>query len=148
MQDDIILNKITIIERCIKRIQEEYYGFEEEFEEKYTKQDAVILNIQRACEASIDLANHIIRIKKWGIPQSSKDVFTILNNNKIIDKDLTERLQKMVGFRNIAVHDYQNLDLNIIKSIIINNLTDLLKFTGIILENRIQNTEDRRQKKE
>ncbi len=32
--------------------------------EDFTKQDSIILNIQRACEASIDLAMHIVAGKK------------------------------------------------------------------------------------
>jgi hypothetical protein len=47
--DDILLNKIASIEKCIKRIKEEYSGSEEEFDKNYTKQDSIILNLQRAC---------------------------------------------------------------------------------------------------
>ncbi|CAA6808678.1 MAG: Unknown protein [uncultured Sulfurovum sp.] len=53
---DVVLNKIQTIERCLKRIREEYIGFEESFEENYTKQDSVILNLERASQASIDIA--------------------------------------------------------------------------------------------
>jgi len=56
--DDIILNKAAIIERCIHRIQEEYAGDERNLLENLTKQDSIILNLQRACEAAIDLAMH------------------------------------------------------------------------------------------
>ncbi len=57
--DDIILNKAAIIERCLKRIHEDYDGYKEEFRTSFLRQDAIILNLQRACEASIDLAAHI-----------------------------------------------------------------------------------------
>jgi uncharacterized protein YutE (UPF0331/DUF86 family) len=59
--DDVIFNKIATIEKCISRVYEEYSGFEEEFLENYTKQDSVVLNIERAAQASIDIATHIVK---------------------------------------------------------------------------------------
>lgn len=131
--DDIILNKATTIERCINRIKEEYVGSEKEFKTDFTKQDSIILNIQRACEASIDMANHIVRIKSLGIPQASRDVFIFLENAKIIPSELSKKLQAMVGFRNIAIHNYTQLDLAIVEQIIKNELKFFLEFNKILL---------------
>lgn len=64
MADSIIINKAGSIERCLKRIREDYIGFESDFEANYMRQDAVLLNLQRACEQSIDLANHLVKILK------------------------------------------------------------------------------------
>lgn len=130
---DVVLNKISVIERCIKRINEEYQGNFKNLE-NYTKQDSIILNIQRACEASIDLAMHIVSEEKLGIPQNSRDVFDVLLKKKIINEDLTENLKSMVGFRNIAVHDYQSVNLLIIKEIIEKHIYDLGKFTQYIFD--------------
>lgn len=130
--DDVIFNKIEIIERCLKRINEEYNG-EANNLRNLTKQDSIILNIQRACEASIDLAMHIVAMKGLGIPQSSRDAFDILVSNSIIEAQLARQLKAMVGFRNIAVHNYQELKLGVVEGIINNNLQELLKFGAIIL---------------
>lgn len=59
MADDVLLNKAAIIERCLQRIHEEYSGHESALETDYTRQDAIVLNLQRACEAAIDLAMHV-----------------------------------------------------------------------------------------
>lgn len=75
---DIILNKVEIIERCVKRV-EEVYEDNSEILSDFTKQDSIILNIQRACEASIDLAMQIISKQKLGLPKTSRDAF--LNNS-------------------------------------------------------------------
>lgn len=132
MSRDVILNKISVIERCIKRINEEY---ENNFEnlKNYTKQDSIILNIQRACEASIDLAMHIVSEKKLGIPQNSRDAFEVLYSNNIIDEKLLKNLKAMVGFRNIAVHDYQAVNLEIVKQIIEKHLLNLKEFVQLML---------------
>ena len=129
--DNVILNKIAIIERCIKRINEVYK--EELFNTNYDIQDIVILNLQRACEATIDLASRIIRLKKLGIPQKTREVFTTLQEAKIIPDELSKKLQAMVGFRNIAVHDYKAINTDIVKAIIEKIIPDLLNFTEIIL---------------
>ena len=132
MKNDVILNKISIIERCIKRIHEEYANNSEHLK-NFTKQDSIILNLQRACEASIDLAMHIVAEKKLGLPQTSRDAFTLLEAEGIIPSSLSKKMQAMVGFRNIAVHDYQEINLLILQKIIENHLVDFMQFTKTIL---------------
>ncbi len=132
MGDDVIYNKIEIIERCIQRVHEEYQGRPENLE-NYTKQDSIILNIQRACEAVIDLAMHVVAEKKLGIPQNSRDAFELLEKNGLIDSQLAQKLKSVVGFRNIAVHNYQSLNLEIVKKIIEYNLKDLTLFGQTVL---------------
>lgn len=102
MANDVILNKCAVIERCVKRILEEWTLAGDNFDTDYTRQDAAILNIQRACEAAIDAGQHIIREQQLGLPQSARDVFTVLADNAVISHELAESLKKMVGFRNIA----------------------------------------------
>lgn len=134
MKDDIILNKAQNIERCIKRIQEEYPGFEKKLSNNYLKQDSIILNLLRACEAAIDMAARMIRIRHLGIPQSSRDMFVLLEKANIIPNELSNRLQAMVGFRNIAIHDYTNIDLDIVKNIIEKRLDDFFKFIQLAIQ--------------
>ena len=133
MENDVIYNKIAIIERCINRINEVYNNNPDNLKD-YTKQDSIILNIQRACEAAIDLAMHIVSEKKLGIPQNSRDAFEILNSNNIIDNRLMKNLKSMVGFRNIAVHNYQAVNLSIIQEIIDKHLSDFSRFIEVILK--------------
>jgi len=133
MIDDVILNKIEIIKRCIRRVEEEYDGNPKNLE-NYTKQDSITLNIQRACEAVIDLGMHVIAERDLGIPQTSRDTFEILQDNKIISLEMSERLKAMIGFRNIAIHNYQRLNLKIVQAIIEKDLKDLLYFTDVILK--------------
>ena len=132
--DDIKLNKVAIIERCIKRIREEYADDESNLYENYTKQDSIILNIQRSCEAAIDLAMHEVRFHRLGIPQESREAFSLIHQAGLIERDLAERMMAMVGFRNIAVHDYQELNLEIVKQIVEKHLDDFLKFSSSLIK--------------
>lgn len=125
--DDVVLNKVATIERCLSRINEEFQS-EEEFKASFTKQDSVILNLQRACEAAIDISNRIIRIQQYEIPQSARDVFRQLESKHVISSELSENMQKMVGLRNIAVHDYQKLNMDIIIAVVKHQLEDFQDF--------------------
>ncbi len=135
MNQDLILNKKESVERCIKQVRQ-YYKIpsDEPFEENHLKQDAIAINLQRACELCIDLANHTIKSKKLGLPKESKESFRLLAENKIITKALSKKLEGMVGFRNILVHGYQQLNIEIMVDIIENRLDDLLTFTNAILK--------------
>lgn len=124
MPDDVVLSKIAIIERCLRRIREEYLGHETELATNLTRQDSIILNLLRACEAAIDIAMHLVRIKGLGLPQDSRDAFNLLLDANLITHDLCPRLQAMVGFRNIAIHDYQKLNLDIVRAVLNDHLAD------------------------
>lgn len=132
MKNDVILNKISIIERCVHRIREEYDDTPGNLN-NFTKQDSIILNLQRACEASIDLAMHIVAERKLGLPQNSRDAFTFLENEEVISSILSQKMKAMVGFRNIAVHDYQEVNLVILQKILEDHLIDFLEFTKTVL---------------
>ena len=131
--NDVILNKTTTIERCVNRIHEVFAGNPDNLKD-FTKQDSIILNIQRACEASIDLAMHIVSERKLGVPKASRESFKMLQEASLIDATLAKTLMNMVGFRNIAVHDYQALDLDILEAILDKHIDDFKDFTKIILK--------------
>lgn len=132
--NEVILNKVTTIERCIKRIHEVYDQNPSNLKD-FTKQDSIILNIQRACEASIDLAMHIVSEKKLGVPKASREAFKLLQEADIIDESLARTLMNMVGFRNIAVHDYEAIELDILESILEKHIDDFKDYTKMILLN-------------
>ncbi|MBF0177168.1 MAG: DUF86 domain-containing protein [Magnetococcales bacterium] len=134
MADDVVLNKSATIERCVARAREEYAKNPLSFGQDHTRQDAAVLNIQRACEAALDMGQHLIRRERLGVPQGARNVFDLLVQGGWIEAELSESLKRMVGFRNIAVHDYQILLLPIIVAIITQHLDALLGFTKAILK--------------
>ena len=127
MVDDVLLNKGQIIRRCVSRIREEYSGNPANLE-NLTKQDSIALNLQRACEAAINLAMHFVAERGLGVPQTSRDAFGLLESRKILTPGTSRRMQAMVGFRNIAIIEYQKLDSSILQQIIEKHLTDFDEF--------------------
>lgn len=132
--DDVLINKSATVERCVARAREEYAHDPDNFATDFTRQDAAILNVQRACEAVLDMGQHIVRREALGVPQSARDVFELMSRAGWIDPALAEGLKRMVAFRNIAVHDYQSLILPILVKIITGHLDDFLTFTGTVLK--------------
>jgi len=133
MPDDVLLNKAATIERCVNRARDEYQKAPLTFATDFTRQDAAILNIQRACEAALDMGQHLIRKHKLGIPQSSRDVFALLAIAGFLPAELAEKMKKMVGFRNIAVHEYQRLQLAVTEYVITQRLDDFIQYCQLLL---------------
>jgi len=135
--DDILINKNETVKRCIKRINEEYQNNPANLK-NYTKQDSIILNIQRLSEAAIDIAMHVVAELELGVPQSSRDAFQFLLENELIEEKMSEKLKAMVGFRNIAVHEYQKLNLKIVEAIIENEIEKVRNFSEKMLKKMVE----------
>jgi uncharacterized protein YutE (UPF0331/DUF86 family) len=133
MADDVVINKAASIERAVRRVREEHAGDDANLFAHQTRQAAIVLNLQRACESSIDLAMHVVRVHRLGVPQDSREAFDLLERAGQLDAVLAGRMKRMVGFRNVAVHDYQRLNLDIVRSIVHERLDDFLAFTTLLL---------------
>ncbi len=135
MFDDIVLNKKESIERCIQQIRRfDAMPSTHPFEKDFLKQDAIAMNLQRAIEQTIALANHVVRVRKLGIPKESRESFLLLYRAGILSKELCDHLCAMVGFRNTLVHQYQKLDIEILRDVIDHHLEDLIDFTVQIMK--------------
>lgn len=129
---DALAQKSARIERCVARAREEYQ-LSSAFQTDYSRQDAAILNIQRACELAIDLGNMVIAHEQWGLPRSARDVFATLNQRGLIDEAHATTLQHMVGFRNVAVHEYETLDIAIVVAVVQRDIDCLPRLAGVLL---------------
>ena len=145
---EVLAQKVTSLQRCIARAREARAEAGADFRTSYNLQDAAILNVIRACDAAIDLANMLIRRRRLGIPGESRESFAILAREKAIPVELGERLQRMVGFRNVAVHQDRDLDIEIVEAVITRHLDDLVELAESVRaqmngESRADNGESR-----
>ena len=131
--NDLVINKVASLRRCVARARQEYAANPEGFATDYTRQDAALLNVLRACEMAIDVANHLVRKRKLGVPQSSAEAFEFLADGGIISPAFAQRLTRMVAFRNILVHGCTDADMAIIIAVITRELDELLEFARIAL---------------
>lgn len=131
LEKDVIFSKISIIKNCLKTI-EKATALDPEKLDDIIIQDVFVLNLQRAIQAAIDMATIVISEKGLKLPATYKDCFQILKDNDLIDADLAKKMVQMTGFRNIAVHDYQKIDLNVLKAILTRRLQDLEEYYSVI----------------
>jgi len=128
--DDICLNKAAIIERSIRRLRAEYQANPQL--DNFTHIDAMTLNIERACRAAIDLAMHLIARDRLGMPQTSAESFRLLHQAGYISKEIVGRMTAMTGFRNIAIHEYQVLDMSVLHRIAQTRWRSLVDFCAAL----------------
>jgi len=128
MDKDIIATKIETIRRCLHRVKTHTPACYEDLAEDYDSQDIISLNLERAIQASVDIAAHLIVDTEEVPAQTMSESFTLLSKCKIITNSLSEKMKKSVGFRNISVHEYQTIDWEIVYSICTKCLDDFTEY--------------------
>lgn len=123
MADDVVVQKITSIDRCLASVRRYVAGDLGRLADPMVL-DAVVLNLQRACELAIDAACREVSRRGLGVPADSGDAFTILERDAVLSTTVAERMRRMVGFRNIAVHEYRKLDPAIVRTVVEHRLGD------------------------
>jgi len=124
--DDVMLNKAAVIERSLRCVLEIYRADPELADQLYM--DALTLNVERACQAAIDLAMHVVASKHLGMPQSQADTFRLLADAGEIDRNLSARMMGMCGFRNVLIHQYQELEIDLLHRVASEHWKDLEAF--------------------
>ncbi len=134
MDKDVLKTKLEALIRCVHRIKGQNISSLEELEMNLDKQEIIILNLQRAVQICVDIGNHILLDFKTPTPVTMSETFKYLAENKIISNDNAKQLANAVGFRNIAVHQYENINCNIVYSIYTSHLDDFKVFAESIFK--------------
>ena len=131
---ELVLKRIDLLEKRMNYLK----GIEKFDKQEYSNDQDIYFRYERALhlaiEAVIDLGNHLIADQNFRTPESNRDIFKVLFENKIINNNLYSNLKNMAGFRNILVHDYLTLDRELEYEIIKNSLGDFRKFMEIVAE--------------
>lgn len=130
---DVARAKSATIERALDRVAATWSRAGDTILADFDAQDVLLFNLQRACEAAIDLALHSVDRLALGNPDDSREAFTLLERGAVIDADLADRLRRMVGFRNIAVHEYRRLDWDVVRAVVEREADALRQFASIAL---------------
>ena len=132
VERDVVLAKVGSIQKCLHRIRDVTHLLPESLSD-INVQDVFVLNLQRAIQSCIDLAAHVVASEGLGVPRDIKEHFLLLQNASVITSDLAGRMVKMVGFMNIAVHEYQELDITLLGAILTGHLQDIEDFYTVIV---------------
>ena len=132
MDKEVLQTKLEALIRCVHRIKSQNISTLEELESNLDKQEIIILNLQRAVQICVDIGNHILLDYKTPTPNTMSETFKYLAENKIIPQDNATELSHAVGFRNIAVHQYENINCKIVFAIVQSHLDDFKTFAEAI----------------
>lgn len=129
----VIGEKLISLNRCLERIKLHTPTSVETLQNDFDAQDIISLNIQRAVQISVDIAAHILAEQLHEQTPTMAETFLALSRHGLLDSQLASRLAKAVGFRNIAVHEYNTLDMNILYSIITKEISCFDEFAAVVL---------------
>ncbi len=133
MDWSLIEQKLESLQRATNRVAERCPDEVSTLARDYDAQDIVSVNLTRAVQLCVDIANHVLSESDLSSPVTMGQSFDLLQEQGIIDIALCERMKKAVGFRNLAVHNYDTIDWAIVHAIARHRLDDFKSFAQAIL---------------
>ncbi len=133
MDKDLVLEKLESLRRCVERIRSKTPASAQKLREDWDLQDIIAVNLERAVQLCVDLGLHVVSDRGVSAPQTMAGTFAALERESLIDSEIAKRLAKAVGFRNIAVHAYRDIDWEIVHRIVVDHLEDFSGFARQIL---------------
>ncbi len=133
MHHDIVMRKLDTLARCVARIEEKRPETVAALIHDVDVQDILSINLERAVQVSVDIGAHLIADLSVPPPDSMGEIFVILSKENILSSETSLALRKAVGFRNLSVHAYENVDWERVFEIIHTRLVDFRKFAESVL---------------
>jgi uncharacterized protein YutE (UPF0331/DUF86 family) len=134
MKSLVIEEKAESLRRCLSRIESKKPFTREELFSNWDLQDILSLNLERAVQMAVDIGTLVIAEIDISIPSTMAETFDILYSKKIISETTKAQLKKAVGYRNLAIHEYDKVDWNIVFAITHQHLEDFRNFLKQIFE--------------
>lgn len=125
VDNDLIIAKTSSVKRHLNRVKEKRNTDLQTFLKDIDRQESILFNLQMAVQNCIDIAAHIISEKGFGVPGSTSEMFYLLEENGYLDVDITEKMVKAVGFRNLIVHEYGKIELKQVFKVVQKDIKDL-----------------------
>ncbi len=129
----VLAQKLESLRRCLQRIEQKRPSDASLLTNDADLQDVIVLNLTRAVQLSVDIASHIISQSDEPSPTTMGEAFTTLERLGVIDPATRDSLRKAVGFRNIAVHNYETIDWVIVFNICQRQLADFRRFAREVI---------------
>jgi uncharacterized protein YutE (UPF0331/DUF86 family) len=127
---DLLAKKLAAIETCVQELRT--LARPAEIVRDVREARFVLHTLQIAIQAAIDVASHIVSDERLGEPETNRELFDRLARHGWLSADLAATMSRMAGFRNIVVHGYAGVNLEIVRDIVEHRLGDLLAFVAAI----------------
>jgi uncharacterized protein YutE (UPF0331/DUF86 family) len=134
MDQVVFDHKLESLRRCIKRVEEKTPSNVGQLSNDPDIQDILVLNLTSAVQLCVDIGSHVISETEESAPTTMGDVFSTLEKLEIITSDICTSMRNAVGFRNVAVHNYDVISWEIVFAICQKRLVDFRQFAKQITE--------------
>jgi len=134
MDRAVIDQKLESLRRCLTRIRSKLPFTSEQLASDFDLQDIIALNLTRAVQLAVDMAAHMVAGLDLPAPSTMGESFDRLVQAQVIDAVLAQQLKNAVGFRNVAVHNYNNVNWQTVHTIVLNHLQDFDAFAKAVLQ--------------
>lgn len=132
MDKDVVAQKLESLRRCLQRLALKCPSDPQVLVADLDLQDIVALNLSRAVQISVDIGAHLIAGLEVPPPDTMGQTFDVLAQAGVLNPELAGNLKKSVGFRNIAVHNYERINWLVVHNIVQHHLVDFIDFATII----------------
>ena len=133
MNKDVIWSKIELMKRFVGRIEKKTPESVEDLINDDEAQDIILINLERSVQKCVEIAAYILADRDTPPPMSMVESFPILHIDGIISKEVSEKMQKSVGYRKIAQLDYESINWHVVYSIITCNINDFRLYSSEIM---------------
>lgn len=133
MDREVIEQKLESLRRCLQRIRDKCPPSANLLEADFDLQDILALNLSRAVQLCVDIGAHVVAGTNIPPPSTMGKTFDALAEAGIIDADLAQRMKNAVGFRNIAVHNYEVINWHVVHAIAAHRLGDFKEFAEAVI---------------
>jgi uncharacterized protein YutE (UPF0331/DUF86 family) len=130
VKPEVLRRKLDTLARYIERVEEFLPKDAETLIAQQYTQDVIALNLERAVQMCLDAATHILSDTSEAFPETMSGLFPQLARAGVIDRPVAEVMTKAVGLRNLAVHEYTELDWKKLYAYLPQALSDLRTFAG------------------
>ncbi len=127
---ELLAKKLAFIETCVAQLRR--LARPEMISTDIREERFVEHTLQIAIQAAQDVASHITSDERLGEPRTNRELFDLLVRAGWLTESEAAPLRNMVGFRNILVHGYGDIDLSVVRDVLENHLDDLLHFVEIV----------------
>ena len=134
MDRAVVEQKLESLRRCVLRIESKVPPTAEVLTADFDLQDIISLNLSRAVQLAVDIGAHLISELNLPAPDTMGQTFDLLERAELIDTALALRMRKAVGFRNIATHNYDQINWQIVHNIVKHHLGDFAVFARVITQ--------------
>lgn len=133
MDRAVVERKLEALRHCVKRLRDKRPASAKLLAADADLQDVLVLNLSRAVQVCVDIAAHLLAPSDLTAPATMGETFTRLAGAGVIDKSLSDRLRRAVGFRNVAVHNYEAIDWDIVFTLTGPPLSDFDQFAAQVM---------------